>query len=41
MIYYEFTKTNDCTALIANELNDVIRQLEQIWRNVAMSQERG
>jgi hypothetical protein len=35
MRYYEFTKPNDYTALIANEINDVIRQPEQVWRNVA------
>ena len=29
----EFTKPSDY-ALIANEINDVLRQLEQIWKNV-------
>jgi hypothetical protein len=32
MRYYEFTKPNDY-ALIANKINNVIRQLERVWKN--------
>ena len=32
MKFREFTKPSDYT-LIADEINDVLRQLEQIWKN--------
>ena len=37
MRYYEFTKPSDYT-LLEDEINDVLRQLEQIWKSFVMRQ---
>ena len=40
MRLYEFTKPNDY-ALIEDEINDVLRQLERIWKNAPRDVPKG
>ena len=40
MRFYEFTNPSDY-ALMANEIDDVLRQLKQIWKNRCPKEEGG